>query len=384
MSLHTSGHPPGSPPQHADATSHNWPVPRGVLLHWLMFAILLLTVPAFYLQLDAVEPVWRRAGSLLYAFVSLSFLLDLVYRLRGRRGRDRDRDRAWNIWLDAAIIVGTATSALSPDSWSHVAWALRSVLLIVIVLRMMVFLHRLFSPQHIVYLLGLGAGMLALAGAGFYWLEPTVHSYADGLWLAFESGATVGYGDLLPTTPSSRLFAAFMVLLGYALMSLVTGAIAAAFVGEDEKRLRRELHADIKALRNEVEALRSALDARATDTGQQRATHRSSPEEGCPEGRGGGSSEEGCRRCAVVCEARLVAGSVLDPNLRPPCQGTSTAAPSILPSRNRSSAWLASASGNGMVIVRTGILGAIPRNSSPSWRVRLATERTERSSQRIR
>jgi voltage-gated potassium channel len=129
---------------------------------------------------------------------------------------------------------------------------------------MLVFLHRLFSPQHIVYLLGLGAGMLALAGAGFYWLEPTVHSYADGLWLAFESGATVGYGDLLPTTVSSRLFAAFMVLLGYALMSLVTGAIAAAFVGEDEKRLRRELHADIKALRNEVEALRTALDARAT------------------------------------------------------------------------------------------------------------------------
>ena len=171
MSLHTSRHPPSSPAQRTDATSHNWPVPRGSLLHWLMFAILLLTVPAFYLQLDAVEPVWRRTGSLLYAFVSLSFLLDLAYRLRGRRGRDRDRDRAWNIWLDAAIIVGTGISALSPDSWSHIAWALRAALLLVIVLRMLVFLHRLFSPQHIVYLLGLGAGMLALAGAGFYWLE---------------------------------------------------------------------------------------------------------------------------------------------------------------------------------------------------------------------
>jgi voltage-gated potassium channel len=147
---------------------------------------------------------------------------------------------------------------------SDAGWVLRSALLVVIVLRLLVFLRRLFSPHDIVYLLGLGAGMLALAGAGFYWLEPTVHSYADGLWLAFESGATVGYGDLLPTTASSRLFAAFMVLLGYALMSLVTGAIAAAFVGEDEKRLQRELHADIKALRNEVGALRSALGAQPT------------------------------------------------------------------------------------------------------------------------
>ncbi len=233
---------------------------RGSLLHWVMFAILLLTIPAFYLQLDAVEAVWRRTGSLLYAFVSLSFLLDLVYRLHSRR----DRDRPWNIWLDAALIVGTAGSALSPGSWSDAGWALRSALLIVIVLRLIVFLRRLFSPHDIVYLLGLGAGMLALAGAGFYWLEPTVHSYADGLWLAFESGATVGYGDLVPTTASSRLFAAFMVLLGYALMSLVTGAIAAAFVGEDEKRLQRELHEDIKALRNEVGDLRTALDAQAT------------------------------------------------------------------------------------------------------------------------
>jgi voltage-gated potassium channel len=88
-------------------------------------------------------------------------------------------------------------------------------------------------------------------------------NFGDAVWWAIVTVATVGYGDLVPTTPSSRLFAAFMVLLGYALMSLVTGAIAAAFVGEDEKRLRRELHEDIKRLRNEVELLRAALQGKA-------------------------------------------------------------------------------------------------------------------------
>ena len=160
-----------------------------------MFAVLLLTVPAFYLQLDAVEPAWRHTGAALYAFVAAAFLVDLAYRRRVRR----DHDRLWNIWLDAALIVGAAASALSWGVWSHAEWALRSILLVVISLRLLVFLRRLFSPHDIVYLLGLGAGMLALAGAGFYWLEPSVHSYADGLWLAFESGATVGYGDLVPT-----------------------------------------------------------------------------------------------------------------------------------------------------------------------------------------
>jgi voltage-gated potassium channel len=255
MNLNT----PGGATGHAAAASRAWPIKRGTLWHWIMFVVLLLTVPAFYLQLDAVEPAWRNTGAALYAFVAAAFLVDLAYRRRVRR----DHDRLWNIWLDAGLIVGAAASALSWGVWSHTEWVLRSILLVVISLRLLVFLRRLFSPHDIVYLLGLGAGMLALAGAGFYWLEPSVHSYADGLWLAFESGATVGYGDLIPTTPSSRLFAAFMVLLGYALMSLVTGAIAAAFVGEDEKRLRRELHEDIKRLRNEVELLRAALKGKA-------------------------------------------------------------------------------------------------------------------------
>jgi voltage-gated potassium channel len=274
MNLNTSGHPPGDATGHAAAASRAWPIKPGTLWHWIMFAVLLLTVPAFYLQLDAVEPAWRNAGAALYAFVAAAFLVDLAYRRRVRR----DHDRLWNIWLDAALIVGAAASALSWGVWSHTEWAMRSILLVVISLRLLVFLRRLFSPHGIVYLLGLGAGMLALAGAGFYWLEPSVHSYADGLWLAFESGATVGYGDLIPTTPSSRLFAAFMVLLGYALMSLVTGAIAAAFVGEDEKRLRRELHEDIKRLRNEVELLRAALEGKAetppkADTSVTRGKH---------------------------------------------------------------------------------------------------------------
>ena len=90
-------------------------------------------------------------------------------------------------------------------------------------------------------------------------MEPRVHSYADGVWLAFTTGATVGYGDLVPSTPASRIFAAFIVLLGYALFSVVTASIAALLVGEDEKRLSREMHADLRMLRKEIAALRTEM-----------------------------------------------------------------------------------------------------------------------------
>ena len=64
----------------------------------------------------------------------------------------------------------------------------------------------------------------------------------------------------MPSTPASRILAVFIVLLGYALLSLVTGSIAALLVGEDERRIRRELHADMRILLREVALLRRQLD----------------------------------------------------------------------------------------------------------------------------
>jgi voltage-gated potassium channel len=253
----TTEHLKARPPDHQRPSLHPRDTEGRSLLHWIMFAVLLLTVPAFYLQQAATDPIWMYAGAALYGFVALAFLLRALYERHIRRGHQK----LHHLGLDLLIIAGTAASALALGSWSFQEWVLRCALAAVILLRLVIFLRRLFSPDGIVYLVALGVGMLAMAGAGFYWLEPTVHSYADGLWLAFTSGATVGYGDIVPTTSASRLFATFMVLLGYALMSLVTAGIAAFFIGEDEKRLRREMHEDIRALRKEVEQLRTALHA---------------------------------------------------------------------------------------------------------------------------
>jgi len=69
----------------------------------------------------------------------------------------------------------------------------------------------------------------------------------------------VGYGDLVPSTPASRVLAVFIVILGFGLLSLVTASIAALMVGEDEKRMRRELHADMRILLREIAELRAEL-----------------------------------------------------------------------------------------------------------------------------
>lgn len=227
------------------------------------FALLILTIPAFYLHLAATDAIWWRAGSALYLIIALGLSIIIISA--------RSKVPQWRTQgLNLMIIFG-ALASLSGNvaPWSTPEWVMRVTLLILIVLRLLVCVRPMLTAGATAPIWIFAAITLFLSGLGFYWLEPTVHSYADGLWLAFVSGATVGYGDIVPTTPASRIFAVFMVLLGYAMLSLVTASIAAMFIGEDEKLLRREMHRDIRSLRAEVRHLREALGQSPRETDEK-------------------------------------------------------------------------------------------------------------------
>ena len=117
------------------------------------------------------------------------------------------------------------------------------------------------ARQGVFYSLVLCGVILLLGGVGFWLVDPAVHTIADGLWLAFTTAATVGYGDLVPSTHASRFFAVIVVLLGLAVLSLATASLAAIFVEKDveegeELQLEHELMREIRHLRDEVRSLR--------------------------------------------------------------------------------------------------------------------------------
>ncbi|MBH9576126.1 two pore domain potassium channel family protein [Inhella sp. 1Y17] len=111
------------------------------------------------------------------------------------------------------------------------------------------------------HVLALSVAVLGACGIGFWLLEPRAVTLGDGLWLAFTTAATVGYGDIVPTTPASKIFSIFVVLLGYAALSLVTAGIASVWVETTERQVERdilrELHTELRALRAELSSLRA-------------------------------------------------------------------------------------------------------------------------------
>ena len=239
----------GGVPAHDNAAAQQWEK----RLHWPMIGVALLTIPVLVLEDITQIPELRAVPTLLELIILLAFAGEFLWMMRLTSHR---AEYAMRNWLDLLIILSCILDfAGSEYEWVAIARLLRLALVGLLLTRILGSLRNMFSRNGIPFILGLAAITLALAGAVFYWIEPTVHSYADGVWLAFVTGSTVGYGDVVPTTIASRLFAGLMVLFGFTLFSLVTASIAAFFVGEDEKLLRSAMHADIRKLHDEIAQL---------------------------------------------------------------------------------------------------------------------------------
>ena len=66
---------------------------------------------------------------------------------------------------------------------------------------------------------------LIIGGVVFSLIEPDTR-VIDGIWWAFVSMTTVGYGDIAPKTTAIRMLATFVILTGIAATAILTAALA--------------------------------------------------------------------------------------------------------------------------------------------------------------
>jgi len=80
---------------------------------------------------------------------------------------------------------------------------------------------------------------VVLGGLTVYSFEHSVDgarikTAGDGIWWAIATVTTVGYGDFTPVTPEGRAIAVVLMLVGIAMLSVITANVAAYLVQRDE------------------------------------------------------------------------------------------------------------------------------------------------------
>jgi voltage-gated potassium channel len=233
----------------------------------LELVALIATIPAFYMAAVSVyRPLW-------VALYMMAFVVTSSVMWEARRANESAvpvRRHPATHHLAGLLACLLLLSVLLPEGDAADVLGTRLATAVLAVLRVAQSLWPAASQGAwrgaLARVLALAIAVLGLCGLGFWWLEPGAKTFGDGLWLAFTTAATVGYGDIVPTTPASKIFAVFVVLMGFAALSLVTAAIAALWVQSEEQRIEQEiladLHGELKALRRDVAALRHEVNQR--------------------------------------------------------------------------------------------------------------------------
>jgi voltage-gated potassium channel len=109
--------------------------------------------------------------------------------------------------------------------------------------------------------------IVLVAGGALAAIETdTVGSYDEGVWWAVSLMSTVGFAGDTPQTTGGRVVSGFLMVFGFATLSLVTASLASLLVAEEEEPeldavrvSEREVLAELQRVRSRLESLESRI-----------------------------------------------------------------------------------------------------------------------------
>ncbi len=150
--------------------------------------------------------------------------------------RDKSRYLRSN-WLNLLIIV-----TIFPPLWQYAPLpaSLRLIRLLVLVdvyIRMIKAIYEILRRNSLGTTLLASAIIIMISGVMIFIMDPAFSSPFEGVWWAWVTVSTVGYGDYVPVSTVGRIFAVFLILLGMGLFALLTAHISAVLIGRVDHNL---------------------------------------------------------------------------------------------------------------------------------------------------
>lgn len=185
-------------------------------------------------ETQAISPMLARIADWL---IWLAFLVETTLLSTLVRNR---REYLLRNWMNLVIIVGGLPVVWQYTPLIGLMRSLRLVLVIVLLARLSKTIRKLLSRHQLGTTLAVAFVTMVLSGIIVSRIDSSIGTIWDGMWWAWVTMATVGYGDVVPHSAAGRLFGSLLILFGVVLLSLLTANLAAFFIGGDVERVERE------------------------------------------------------------------------------------------------------------------------------------------------
>jgi voltage-gated potassium channel len=163
-------------------------------------------------------------------------------------------------WMNLLIILVGLPLVWDITPYAAMLRSLRLLLLLSLVVRFSSTLRLVLAHNRLGTTLGVSLVVIVMAGLLMSAIDPSVASPWDGIWWAWVTVTTVGYGDIVPTTAAGKLFGALLILLGVGLFSLMTASFSSFFIGRDVTKVEQEIEKDVGRLQREEVDIHATIE----------------------------------------------------------------------------------------------------------------------------
>lgn len=230
----------------------------GRLFEWPMILIAFWIVFEWYLEA-------RAEGPLPYTYVTDWFLwaFFLVETLVLTSVVDDKARYLRNNWSNLVIVI--AGMPLLWEAFPHAGGlrALRLLAMFTMLMNMSGSFQKIMGRNHLGPTLMVSFIIIIMAGTLMAVIDPNVQTPMDGIWWAWVTVTTVGYGDIVPGSTAGRLFGSVLILMGIGLFSMMTASFSAFFMQQEEEDLIAKETANAERLakiEGRMEQLETKLD----------------------------------------------------------------------------------------------------------------------------
>lgn len=172
-------------------------------------------------------------------------------------------------WLNPVIILTGVPVLLGAHFfYTGMLRGLRLLIMLGILLKVSRDLRLILARHQLGKTMAIALLFLVISGFLISGIDPAFKSPMDGIWWAWVTMTTVGYGDIVPSTTEGRLFGMVLILLGLGLFSMLTASFSVFFIEQDEKEMVEKEDQNIKRI-NQLEARLDRIEhhlARAVTT----------------------------------------------------------------------------------------------------------------------
>jgi len=227
---------------------------------------------------DNERPAARRWASrfeLPMILLALWIMIEWYLKAKGAYPATFDRITDWCIWLFFVLETAVLTSLVKnklhylrsnwmnliiistgiPLLWGGGAYAaalrtLRVLLILPVLLNTSVGVRKVLAQNHLGTVLLLALAFTLMSGLLIAGIDPGIENIWQGIWWAWVTVATVGYGDTVPLSTAGRVFGAVVILFGVGFFSLLTASFSAYFVSRGEMEIEEEEAEEIYRLQD--------------------------------------------------------------------------------------------------------------------------------------